>query len=176
MDHIITANDYSLAEGADGTVKGRILKMVEDFRIRRNITITVKDLNSPKGNMTTARIWQGQWIAECPTCKSASFVSPSEPIFFCFGCANRANDGSVMPVYFPKTKDRVAIEKLLLERPVDDNSGLTELERVGLSKPLVFVELPDGSFKGLSRNWDPSETVKDIISQNKAIEAWRKRQ
>lgn len=177
IDYIVTAKHYSKAEGADGTVRNRILKLCEKFRKEKNVKVEAKDIDSPSGDPVYARIWQGQWIADCP-CNGAQFVDPGEPIFFCFGCGNRANGGRVRPVIFPGNTERVEIERLLLERPVDDQAGLTDLERVGMAKPLiaVAVEKEDGSVDvlKLGRDWVPGESVEDIQKQNAPIKTWER--
>lgn len=164
IDYIITAEHYSKREGAGGSVKARILKM-RDKHYRKGVVIDIKNLDNPIGAPVRARVEQGAWIADCE-CGGAEFVSPSEPIFFCWGCANRANKTSVRPVEFPKDTD--AIERLLLERPVNDIRGLTDLERVGMALPLAFAEI-DGKKLGLSRNWNPDETIADLKKQNNWI-------
>lgn len=159
VNYIITAKHYSRREGADGTVVGRLQNMVEGHR-RKGVRVDL-DLE-PAGEPVRARIWQGQWIADCE-CNGAEFVEPTEPIFFCWGCLNRLNGGHVRPVLFPPNREE--IEQLVLARPVDDIRGLTDLERAGLARPLAFAEI-DGQRLGLSRNWEPQETADDLREQN----------
>lgn len=157
VDYIITAQHY-------GGAKAYIEKGINDIRRGRGIVINVNW--EPIEHSVDARIWQGQWIADCE-CGGASFVDPNEPIFFCLSCANRADNGRVRKVNFPI--DREVIEGLILERPVDDLAGLNDKERAGLAKPLVVHE----ELGGLSRNWNPNETIGDLRKQNEAIEKWR---
>jgi len=170
IQRIITAKDYSLAEGAGGSVKARILKMRDNIFKQRGISINITDIDQPGGEPVRARIWQGQWIADCPVCNGAQFVDPQEPIYFCFVCGNRSNAGRPRPVLFPPEKQRVQIENLLLDRPVNDEAGLTDLERVGMARPIAYAKkvAPDGQVHTLflARNWNPDETVQDLIEQN----------
>ncbi len=176
IDRIITARDYSAAEGADGSVRDRVLKMRDRIRMQRGITLEIHNIDAPQGAPVVARIWQGQWIADCPDCAGAQFVEPGEPIYYCFGCANRSNGYSVRPVEFPPEDQRQEIERLLLERPVNDMAGLTDLERVGLSKPILTAQIvaTDGQIQtvSLARNWNPGETVNELYAQNEPVRAW----
>jgi len=191
VDYIVSAKHYG------GSARGYIRRMQQDIH-RRGIPVTIKDLDGePTGVPVVARVWQGQWIAECE-CRGACFVDPEEPVFFCFGCGNRANGQKPRPVIFPE--DWKAIEQVLLERPVDDLAGLTDLERAGMAKPVLFVEVeisvrPDIQRVAqalrtgapipadekriqhlpLVRSWEPGETVEQLRSQQDApIRKWRK--
>ncbi len=184
VDYIITAKHYG------GSARGYIRKIQQDKR-RQGIAVTIKDLDKePTGAPLYARIWKGQWIADCE-CGSASFVDPDEPIFFCFGCGNRANDSKPRPVIFPPEAERKEIERLLLERPVDDLAGLTDLERAGMAKAVLYVEVEvDEAPESLTatqnistrkslrtlplvRSWRPGETVADLRKQqDAAIRKW----
>lgn len=167
LQMIVNARHYAQARGGK-TVRDFMLSLCEDIRKKRGIAVQIKDIQKePVGKPVLARIWQGQWIADCE-CGGASFIDPEDPFFFCFGCGNRANGNRPRPVTVPS--DWKEIEALLLERPVDDLAGLTDLERVALAKPLLIVE----GKGGLARNWNPGETAKDLREQNKPIEKWRK--
>ena len=163
---IITAKDYSEREGAGGSVRARILKTREKYHKGKNIALTVNGIDAPQGAAVRARIWQGQWIADCE-CSGAEFVEPTEPIFFCFSCGNRANKNFVRPVEFPV--EREAIEAAVLARPVDDVRGLTDLERAGLAKPLVIVDAGGSQFP-LTRSWNPDESLGELLDQNKVLD------
>lgn len=165
LSRIITAKDYSEREGAGGSVRARILNMREKYHKGRNIALTINGIDAAKGDAVRARIWQGQWIADCE-CGGAEFVEPSEPIFYCFSCGNRANHNYVRPVEFPV--EREAIEAAVLARPVDDVRGLTDLERAGLAKPLVIVDAGGNQFP-LTRSWNPDESLGELLEQNKVL-------
>lgn len=171
VDRIITAADYG------GSMRGYLKKCQREFK-RGGRDVTIKEIDKPTGTPVTARIWQSQWVADCE-CNTTMFVDPNEPIFFCFGCGNRLNSGRVRPVIFPEREERIAIEKTLLERPVEDRAGLSDLERVGLQRALVSVEVHDehGRKKTLplTRSWRPGETVETLVSQQAgALDTWRK--
>jgi hypothetical protein len=166
VKEIITARHYSQREGAGGSVKARILKMREKYHKQKSIALQVNGIDAPKGDVVLARIWQGQWIADCE-CGGAEFVEPTEPLFYCFSCANRSNGYFVRPVEFPK--NYTEIEQVVLARPVNDDRGLTMLERAGLSKPSVVVEA-DGAQFPLTRSWRPDETMEELLEQNKVLD------
>lgn len=193
LDYIITAKHYG------GSASGYIRKMQRDIHVQRGIAVTIKGLDAkPIGAPVIARIWQGQWIADCE-CNGACFVDPDEPIFFCFSCGNRANGQKPRPVIFPPEAERKEIERLLLERPVDDMAGLTDNERAGLAKPLLFVEVEEAvpAVKAnaatllvregkpipmrkknltlpLTRSWEPGQTVADLkAEQEEPIRKWK---
>ena len=166
LKRIITAKDYSEREGAGGSVRARILKMREGYHKGRNIALMINGIDAPQGGAVKARIWQGQWIADCE-CGGAEFVEPTEPIFYCFCCGNRANHNYVRPVEFPV--EREAIEAAVLARPVDDVRGLTDLERAGLAKPLVIVNAAGSQFP-LTRSWNHDEPLSELLEQNKVLD------
>lgn len=94
-----------------------------------------------KDVVAVARVDHSRWIADCPDpeCGGAEFVSFADPRFFCCECRNKAIDHAYLPVELPSTTDRGDIEELLLARS-----------------------------SGESRNWLPSETVDDLLAQNRA--------
>lgn len=161
VNRIITAKDY-------GGVRAYIAKSQKDLH-RRGVNVQVIGLDAdPTGTPVLARIWQGQWIADCE-CGGAGFVDPDEPKFFCFGCGNRAHGNRVRPVTFPPAEIRMEIERLVLLRPVNDVAGLTDLERAGLAKPLLHA----GKI-ALARNWNPGQSIEDLHNiQDQPIEEWR---
>ena len=166
LTRIITAKDYSEREGAGGSVRARILKTREMYHKKKNIALTILGIDAAQGAAVRARIWQGQWIADCE-CGGAEFVEPSEPIFYCFSCGNRVNHNYVRPVEFPV--EREAIEAAVLARPVDDMRGLTDLERAGLAKPLVIVDAGGSQFP-LTRSWNADESLSELLEQNKVLD------
>lgn len=163
VNYIITAKHYG-----DGSLEGYLKKQQDNISRSKGIIIKI-EFNKVSKHSVKARIWQGSWIADCE-CGSASFVDPDNPKFFCFGCGNRSDNGWLREVEFPNLLERLEIERLLLERPVDDLAGLDDKERAGLARPVIFLE----GKGGLSRNWDPSETVNDLREQNQIIEVWKK--
>lgn len=169
VNYIITAKHYG------GSARKYIRKMQQDVHRQRGVAVTIKDLDAePIGVPVTARIWQGQWIADCE-CTSASFVDPEEPIFFCFGCGNRSNGSKPRPVIFPPTAERLEIERLLLERPVDDLAGLTDNERAGMARPLLVMEDLNGQPRPLVRAWEPGQTPADLrFEQEPHVSNWHK--
>jgi hypothetical protein len=173
VDYIISAKHYG------GSARGYIRKQQQDLHRSRGIAVTIKDLDQePTGIPVKARIWQGQWIADCE-CNGASFVDPDEPVYFCFSCGNRVNGSKPRPVIFPATLERLEIERLILERPVDDLAGLTDLERAGMAKAVLHkeVSLPDGTTALLPmvRSWEPHESIEDLrAQQEEPIRKWRK--
>lgn len=172
LDYIITAKHYG-----NGSARQYIKNQQVKIRRDRGIAVTIIDLDKePSGEAVKARIWQGQWIADCE-CNSASFVDPEEPLFFCFGCGNRLNGQKPRPVIFPPTEERLEIERLILERPVDDVAGLTDMERAGMAKPLLLREIGEGqntSTLPLTRSWEWFESIDDLHAQQDApIREWR---
>jgi len=153
LNYIITAKHYAKKEGAV-SVRERILKRVQKGHL------VCLGIDKPQGESVKAYIDFGQWIAACP-CGGHEFVDIEEPIFYCFSCGNRRNDSYVRPVEFPNQETIKEIERLILLRPVDDEQGLTDLDRAYRAKPLISTS------KGfLSRSWDWQETVEDLKEQN----------
>ncbi len=156
LNYIITAKHYG-----NGSARGYIRKIQSEM-YKRGIQVQIIGLDdAPVGTAVRARIWQGQWISDCE-CGGASFVDPDEPVFFCFGCGNRAHGKRVRPVEFPTGREE--IERVVLARPVNDLAGLTDLERAGMSKPVLFV-----SGQPLLRSWRPGESVEDLHAQQDAV-------
>jgi len=120
-----------------------------------------------KGDPVVAFIDFGRWSAKCGCNPGAQeYVTPGENIFFCFHCFNHANGGHPRPVKFPSDKKRLEIEKLLMDRPVDDSVGGTKLSKALNAKPLIKTARGD-----LGRAWTPDETPAVLRRQNKVIEA-----
>ena len=160
-EKIITALDYAKREGAK-TVKERIALICAKKLMQNVMDTPVK--GEPKGKPVKAEINFGQWIAKCPDCNGAEAVDPSEPILYCFSCGNFSQNGSPRPVEFPPEKERKAIEKEILKRPVKICGGTHYIERAILAIPMVLSE--EGL---LSRSWIPGETLEEIKRQNKPL-------
>jgi hypothetical protein len=153
VNYIVTAKHYAEKEGAK-TVRERILRRVQKGHL------VCLGIDNPQGEPVKAYIDFGQWIAAC-SCGGHEFVDFEEPVFYCFSCGNRKNNNYVRPVEFPDIETVKEIERLVLLRPVDDEQGLTDLDRAYRAKPLISTT------KGLlSRSWDSSETVKNLKEQN----------
>lgn len=167
VDRIIRMRDYSLRYGGGGTVRGFVRVWRERMRNGSGVVINVRGLDEDaRGKAVLARIWQGQWVAECDACGGNEFVDPGEPVFFCFGCGNRENNSYLRPVEFPE--NWAEIEAVILERPVRDRRGVTDLERAGLAQPAVIVKV-DGVPFPLVRSWMPGESVDELRKQNNVL-------
>lgn len=173
VDRIISAKDYG------GSGKGYLRKQQEQIRRKFGISVNIRGIDAPQGKPVLPEVWQGQWIARCEDCNGASFIDPDEPLFFCFGCGNRSNGGYCRPVDIPANWKE--IEAVLLERPVDDVAGLTDLERAGMARPVLFVEKEAVGILGnsekidlpLVRSWKHGETVQELRSQqDEPIRKW----
>lgn len=167
VNRIISMKDYSERFSAGGTAKGFILRWREKQHREKGFAIPVYGIDKPQGTPVQARIWQGQWIAECDVCGGCEFISPDEPLFFCFGCTNRINGHYVRPVIVPANYKQIEAE--VLKRPVDDAMGTTDLERAGLARAQVIVVLDNGIELPLTRSWNPSETIDDLKNQNSLL-------
>lgn len=82
----------------------------------------------------------GRWIARCPFCTGAEYVSLTDPVFFCHECRNATVGSQLVAVELPPAKTREQIERYLLARPVP-----------------------------ASRDWRPGETVKDLQAENRSL-------
>ncbi len=170
LNYIITAKHYCTREGA-ASVKDRIAKRVKELQRKRGYPVKVQfDRVSPRP--VRARIELGQWVADCE-CRGVEFVDPDEPIFFCFGCANRTDAGMVRPVEFPPEAERKEIERLVLERPVDDLRGLDDLERAHMASALIYIEGSDGDLQPLTRTWNAGEPISNLLVENEAVSRWK---
>jgi hypothetical protein len=80
-------------------------------------------LGLPKEVDTTefaiAMVNHGRWIAQCPWCPSAAYVSLSDRRFFCCECYNFDVDGKWINVIFPEDAEEIAL--LLGMRPRHEN-------------------------------------------------------
>lgn len=167
IDYIVSAKHYG------GSGKKYLKDQQEKFR-RAGTTVNLHGIDDPSGDPVKAFIHQGQWVAQCEDCNGASFIDPDEPVFFCFGCGNRRNGGNCRPVEVPANWRE--IEQVLLERPVEDVAGLTDNERVGMARPVLYIETEFGVELPLARSWKPHETLDDLHGQqDAAIGKWREK-
>lgn len=90
-----------------------------------------------KGVPIAARINHGRWIMDCPYCSGAEMVDPDDKRFFCLHCFMEENLNKPRPVTFPPKPQRLAIERVLLLRPLKIN-----------------------------RNWFPGETIAELKQEN----------
>ena len=94
------------------------------------------------GGNLTIRVNHGRWIIDCPTCRAAQVAEFESPYFMCVECANKDNDGKWWALSIPANYR--AIEAALLARPMGVNPG---------NSP--------------TRSWDPTETVEELLEENK---------
>jgi hypothetical protein len=171
IDYIITAKHYCRRDKV-GSVQERVQKLQRDVQRRKGVMLHF-DFKNPASRPVLARIELGQWIADCE-CGGAEFVDPDEPIFACMSCGNRADSGRMRPVLFPEPEKRAEIERLVLERPVDDLRGLDDLERAHMARAVIYVEQPDGKHLPLTRSWNPHESIADLQKENEPVERWKR--
>lgn len=79
----------------------------------------------------------GRWIVRCPTCSGAQFASRPDRRFFCSSCLNHASAHRWIGVEWPDDAVVHQIETILMRRPNPTN-----------------------------RNWEPGETVADLVREN----------
>lgn len=149
MDKIINGKDLAHRDGAASQREWIIQRC---RKLERLLETPFTDFI--KGHAVEAEINHGRWIAICPDCGGAEYVSPDEQVFYCFSCGNAANAGNGRPVKFPA--NRLAIEAAVLERPVIERRGTNKIERALLATPVLPM---------LSRSWKPGETVSDLRMQ-----------
>ena len=102
-----------------------------------------------------ARVDFGRWLADCE-CGGAEYVDPEYKYFFCFSCGNKNDNGSARRVIFPNDQTMEDIQAELIKRPV--------IERAGKSASAAALHsIP--AMAGLSRSWNPGETVTDLKKQ-----------
>lgn len=167
VNYIVTAKHYAAREGA-ASVADRIKKLAREIGNKRNMLI-IPNLDSVSARPVYARIELGQWVADCE-CGGCEFVDHTEPIFYCFSCANRDDASKVRPVVFPEPALREEIEALILARPVEDKRGLDDLDRAFMARPFIVSEQADGSVIPLTRTWTHGEDVENLKRENKVIE------
>lgn len=170
LDYFITSRHYAQQMGCESSME-RIMKMREAIHLSKHIILHIQ-ANKIASDPVCGFIENGQWIARCE-CGGCEFVDPDEPVFFCFSCCNRAYNGMIRNVKFPDYETRQEIERLLLLRPVDDIRGITDLERAGLARALIVVQIDEDATMPLTRSWNVGETLDDLHNQqDNAINAW----
>jgi len=110
--------------------------------------------NIAEKKTVNARVDFGRWMADCPDCNGCEYVDPDDPFFFCLSCGNVMLEGYARKVIFPK--NMTDIEAELIRRPVDDRIGANAVNKAMRSKPI---------YPGLSRSWNPGESVADLKKQ-----------
>jgi len=165
MNRLIKASDYNVRAGAK-SVRQRI-QILSGQLYRRGLLETPFRDEAPRGKAVMAEVNHGQWLAFCE-CRGCEAVDYEEPIFYCFNCGNRGTGGWPRPVTFPNAKDRMEIERLLLERPVDESAGANEIDRAFMAKARVTGYVGD-VYVVLERTWKPSESVYELRKQNQMI-------
>jgi hypothetical protein len=152
MSEFVTAKDL-VRRGAYPSVRA----MVHAMSQTRGLPWTGK----VSGAALYARVDFMRWLVDCPHCGGAEYIDPEEPFFFCVSCGNAENRGDAYPVIVPSKRDRDAIERALLERPVRVRVGSGDrIEQAVRSVPEV---------RGLGRSWNPGERVRELKDQNKLI-------
>jgi hypothetical protein len=91
-----------------------------------------------EGEDLRARLYRDQWIVDCPSCGSASYVWTDQPLFLCAECFNGEVGGLWRRVEIPSEQEREEIEEVVGYRP-----------------------LP------AQRNWEPGESLNDLRAQNR---------
>jgi hypothetical protein len=167
MNRIVSAKDYARREGAKSV---RELVKRWSGRMYQRGQLDTPFVDGPlAGEPVFAKINHGQWIAHCDQCGTPMWVDADEPLFYCYGCGNRVTGGKPRPVIFPSKQEQDAIERLLLERPVDDRKGTNDIDRAFHALPMA-IGIADGELVALDRTWEPHESVKDLQAQNALIE------
>jgi len=170
LNYIVTARHYAQQMGCSSTLE-RIMKMREMVQAKKR-TVLPMQVNKYAVDPVLGFIENGQWIGRCE-CGGCEFVDPDEPVFYCFSCCNRGYNHMLRRVKFPDVSTRMEIERLLLLRPVDDMRGQTDLERAGLARALILVQVDEKTVLPLTRSWNPDESLEVLRSQqDDAINKW----
>lgn len=129
-------------------------EFVTKFAARMNYTIEEGIADDMPLN---AFVTGGRWVAQCE-CGDCYYVSPTDPLGFCYGgCGNAVQGGKLRPIVFPD--NRAEIEAALLEREL--NCVQTAFDRLGTQHalhPNLFQPV------GAPRNWD-GETVEELRTE-----------
>ncbi len=169
INYLITAKHYCQREGAK-SVKERILKLHVKRQKKSNFPLPIQ-IHNTVSRPVYARIELGQVVADCE-CGGCEFVDREEPIFYCFNCFNRVDNGALRPVIFPDEGTWNEIVRLVLLRPVNDIRGADPADRAAASRAVIYMEQENGMHLPLTRSWNPHETIDDLIRENEPIEKW----
>ncbi len=174
LNRIITAEDYCTRDKV-GSVRERILKIRDSIGKNRNIVVPV-NVDNLSQRPVYGRIELGQWVANCE-CGGVEYVTPNDPIFFCFSCGNAVDAGDLRPVIFPSDEERIKIEDLILQRPVYENRGLDDMEKAYGAQAQILIEVEGGRYVPLTRSWNPDESIDDLKrEQDEPIRLWQEKQ
>lgn len=154
-ERIFDADDLAARDGAK-THREWIVLVCRD-RAKKNLLDT-PFTGKISGDPAPAFVDFGRWLAKCPDCNGAEYVSFEDKIFYCFSCGNYANCGDGRPVKFPR--NRKAIENELLKRPQIFTAGGNPLARQFHAR----AKLPQ-----LSRTWNVDETIEDLQEQRVSL-------
>lgn len=116
----------------------------------------------------TAYVNHGRWAADCE-CGDTYYVSPSDPVGFCYGgCGNAEQDGKSRPVIFPANREEV--EAALLEREYTGTvTGFNRLGTQAVLHPNLYAP------KVLPRNWS-GEKVEHIRKHHENVKKEKEQQ
>lgn len=151
---IVNGKDLAITKG-EKSFRDWVMKTAAE-RFRKNMIRYPFTGKIAERKTVKARVDFGRWVADCPDCNGCEYVDPDDPFFFCLSCGNVTIEGYARLVIFPK--DITGIEKELMNRPVNDLIGANEVDRALKAKSI---------FPGLSRSWNPGETVADLKKQLK---------
>ena len=96
-----------------------------------------------KGHEVYARVNHGRWLADCGDCNGAELVDPSEPVFMCLTCGNKAVGGCFRPVVLPNARaQREAMLYLEKREAVNQNWDPTVGEDIAFlaAENLVYLQ------------------------------------
>lgn len=127
MNRILTANENALVVRFGG-----YRQWIEREASRRMIVYPNWHLNKMLAPVL-AQVERSTWVWVCE-CGAMWWAEPTFPRAWCAECRNEKSGGFSRLIVFPK--DRRAIERALVDRPVKN------------------------------RNWLPFETVQDLINEN----------
>lgn len=107
-----------------------------------------------------ARVDFGRWIADCEM-GHASYVEPSDDLFWCYMCGNAPANGAARHVIFPQ--NRKEIEQELLRREVKLAVSLPKSLLGQATQVAMNSRGKDNPMLG--RSWKPGETVESLRAE-----------